>query len=258
MKHLIFTTTISGHTKKGSELRGVPLRDLVEEANFVKTFFLSLTGREPKPAEEHLLNAILVSCIDHGIQPASGFVPRVVAASGTDILPAMASALLALGPYHGGAITATMRVLQDLDTRGEDKEKSAKEIVREHRERKDRLPGFGHPVYKTEDPRVTQLFSLARKSKLDTHYCDLARMLETTLESVSGKQLVLNIDGGIAALLLALDIQPAAGNAIFGVARVAGSVAHILEEQADGDWVRRLPDDTVEYLPKTDQDEAAS
>jgi citrate synthase len=247
MKNLTFTTAISGHTKKGMELRGVALSELVEEADFVKTLFLSLTGREAKPAETHLLNAILVASLDHGIQPASGFVPRVVAASGTEVLPAMASTLLALGPFHGGAITAAMEVLQDLANRSEDREKSAQEIIKEHRQAKKRLPGFGHPQYKTEDPRVTQLFAMARKARLPVEYCELARLLETTLETSLGKPLVLNIDGGIAALLLALDIPPAAGNALFGVARVAGSIAHILEEQSDGDWVRRLPAEAVVY-----------
>jgi citrate synthase len=253
MKPLIFKTAISGHTKKGMELRSVALSELVEEANFVKTLFLSLTGREAKPAETHLLNAILVASIDHGIQPASGFVPRAVAASGGDVLSAMASTLLALGPYHGGAITATMQVLQDLATRADDKEKTAQEIIKEHRQAKKRLPGFGHPQYKKEDPRVTQLFAMARAARLSVEYCELARLLETTLESTTGKPLVLNVDGGIAALLLALNIPPAAGNAIFGVARVAGSIAHILEEQSDGDWVRRLSPEAVEYAPDTSQ-----
>lgn len=247
MKNLTFKTAVSGHAKKGMELRGVALSELVEEADFVKTLFLSLTGREAKPAETHLLNAILVASIDHGIQPASGFVPRVVAASGNDVLTAMATTLLALGPYHGGAITDAMQVLQDLASRNDDKEKAAHEIIKEYRQAKKRLPGFGHPQYKAEDPRVTQLFAMARKARVPVDYCELARLLETTLESALGKPLVLNIDGGIAALLLALNIPPAAGNALFGVARVAGSIAHILEEQSDGDWVRRLPAEGVEY-----------
>lgn len=247
MKNLTFTTTVSGHTPKGLKLRGVLLEHLVEEANFVKTLFLSLSGRQPTPAEEHMLNALMVASIDHGIEPASGFVPRVVAASGNSILSAMASTLLALGPYHGGAISATMELLQELHAAQGDKERKATALVKDLLVQKKRIPGFGHPVYKTADPRVTQLFELARKTKLELEYCELARLLEHTVESITGKQLVLNIDGGIAALLLTLGFSPDAGNALFGIARVAGSVAHILEEQTDGDWVRRLPKGAVTY-----------
>ncbi len=247
MKDLTFTTAVSGHTPKGMKLRGVLLSDLVEEANFVKTVFLSITGRQPSPGEEHIFNALLVASIDHGVQPASGFVPRVVAASGASVLSAMASTLLALGPYHGAAISSAMEVLVELNEDEQDTEKKAQEIIKRYRQKRQRVPGFGHPVYTTEDPRVTQLFALARKAKVTLRYCELSRVLETTLETVTGKQLVLNIDGGMAALLLALGMPPAAGNAVFGLARVAGSIAHILEEQASGDWVRRLPDDAVTY-----------
>jgi citrate synthase len=69
--------------------------------------------------------------------------------------------------------------------------------------------------------------------------------MEHTVEEILQKKLVLNVDGAMAALLLALDISPKAGNAIFGVARVAGSVAHIVEEQSSGQWVRRLPKGSV-------------
>ena len=92
---LTFQTTVSGHTSNGVELRGIPLEELITEADFVSTVFLSLTGNKPTAPQKKLFNAILVASIDHGIQPASGFVPRVVAASGNDILTAMASTLLA-------------------------------------------------------------------------------------------------------------------------------------------------------------------
>jgi citrate synthase len=90
MQDLTFTTKISGNTEKGAELRGTPLHELINEANFVSTLFLSITGRKPSDAECKLLNAMLVASIDHGIEPASGFVPRVIAASGNSLLTAMA------------------------------------------------------------------------------------------------------------------------------------------------------------------------
>lgn len=250
---LKFTTQVGGHTQEGMVLRGQKLTDLVSEANFVSTFFLSLTGRKPSSAEEKILNAILVSSIDHGISPASGFIPRVVASSGNDILTAMASALLALGPYHGGAITGCMKTLEKLsqlqkDTNN-DLEKASNTLVAEYKSQKKRIPGFGHPVYKDIDPRVQVLFRMAQESGLSNTYVNRAQMIEHALEQASGRKLIINIDGGIAALLMEMGIDPLAGNALFGLARVAGSIAHIIEEQKSGQWVRRIADEDIEYTP---------
>jgi len=247
---LKFVTAVSGHTTKGIMLRNKPLLDLVEEADFVETLYLSITARKPTKSEKKILNAILVASVDHGINPASGFVPRVVASSGNDILTCMASALLALGPYHGGAITNAMYVFNQVDQDGEDKEKACERLIDDFRLQKKRIPGFGHPKYTKVDPRSKLLFEMARKADLDIVYMNLAKQMEHSLEQKLNKKLVLNIDGAIAALLLTMGIDPIAGNAMFGLARVAGSIAHIVEEQKAGKWVRRIKEEDVEYAPE--------
>ena len=247
---LSFVTAISGHTTKGIMLRNRSLLDLVAEADFISTFFFSITGRKPTKSEKKLLNAILVAALDHGINPASGFVPRVVAASGNDILTCMASSLLALGPYHGGAVTDAMKILQRVQEGEADKEKACESLIDAYRLEKRRISGFGHPKYKTADPRAKLLFEIARKTDLDIEYMNLAKQMEHSLEQKLNKKLVLNIDGAIAALLLTLRIDPIAGNAIFGLARAAGSIAHIVEEQKSGKWVRRIKDDNIEFAPE--------
>lgn len=245
---LTFQTTVSGHTSNGVELRGIPLEELITEADFVSTVFLSLTGNKPTAPQKKLFNAILVASIDHGIQPASGFVPRVVAASGNDILTAMASTLLALGPYHGGALTPAMEVFAQISTNGgSDVEVAALALIKEYRNSKRRVPGFGHPQYTHQDPRTQQLFALAREAGLEQRFIDIALTVETVLEQELGRKLVLNIDGAIAALFLTFGFEPRVGNALFGLARVAGSIAHIAEEQGSGNWVRRLSNEAVTY-----------
>lgn len=247
---LTFVTAVSGHTTKGIVLRNRPLLELVSEADFIGTLFLSITGRKPTKGEKKIVNAILVASIDHGINPASGFVPRVVAASGNDILTCMASALLALGPYHGGAITEAMKVLLQVHAGGENKELACEKLIDSYRLEKKRVPGFGHPKYKTVDPRAKLLFEMARKAELEIEYMNLAKQMEHSLEQKLNKKLVLNIDGAIAALLLTLNIDPLAGNALFGLARAAGSIAHIVEEQKSGKWVRRITDGDIEFAPE--------
>lgn len=251
MSHdLSFQTTVSGRTKDGLVLRGQSLEKLIAEADFVSTLFLSITGREPTAGETKMLNALLVAAIDHGIEPASGFVPRVVAASGNDILTAMASTILALGPYHGGAITSAMKVFQTFSPALSDIELACSELVSEYKNGGVRIPGYGHPLYKTEDPRSQQLLKIAQAAKLDPFYPNVAQILEQVIESRYKKRLVLNVDGAMAAILVAMNFPAQSGNAIFAVARVAGSVAHIIEEQQNQSWVRRLDPSQVTYQPK--------
>lgn len=250
VQDLTFVTAVSGHTTKGIMLRNKPLLDLVKDADFVATFFLSLTGRMPKKGEKKILNAILVSSIDHGVNPASGFVPRVVASSGNDVLTCMASSLLALGPYHGGAITGAMKIFETVNNDGKDKEKACERLINSYRLEKKRVSGFGHPVYTDKDPRAELLFKMARKADLNIEYMNLAKQMEHSLEEKLNRKLILNIDGAIAALLLTLGIDSIAGNAVFGLARVSGSIAHVIEEQKSGKWVRRIKEGDVEFAPE--------
>ncbi|MCA9369655.1 MAG: hypothetical protein H6774_01200 [Pseudomonadales bacterium] len=240
---LHFDTTVSTTASDGSHLlRGKALTECIDDADFVSTFFLSLTGREPTQVESRLLNAMLVASLDHGVEPSSMFVPRVVASTGNEMLHCMATSLLALGPLHGGAITGAMEMFYSLKDK-EDKEQACVQLVEEFRAKKKRVPGYGHPKYKdktTGDPRAQQLLQMAEKGGLDTSVTMTARILENTLEWKLNKVLVLNIDGAMAALLTTFGIAPEAGNGIFGVARVAGSIAHIVEEQESDAGVRRL------------------
>ena len=247
---LSFTTAVSGRRNGKLELRGIPLESLIGKADFASTLFLSITGRQPSTGESQVLNAILVAAIDHGIEPASGFVPRVVAASGNSMLTAMASSILALGPYHGGAITDAMNLFSKITPEVTDVELACTQLIRTYAQNKKRVPGFGHPEYKTEDPRAQQLLKIAQKSKLDSFYPNLAQSIEQAVENTFKRKLVLNVDGAIAALLVAMNFPPESGNALFAVARVAGSIAHILEEQQQANWVRRLDPKEVEYQPE--------
>jgi citrate synthase len=244
---MTFTTKVSGTTAQGHELRGHLLTELVTEADFVSSLFLSITGRKPTVSEKKVLNAILVAAIDHGIYPASGFVPRVIAASGNDVYTAMAGTLLALGPRHGGAITGCMEVLTEISNRDGDLEKVCQEYIDEQRAQKVRIAGFGHPHYTNLDPRTKQLFEIAQDANLDPKYVNVMYMIEYALEKSSGRRLVINVDGAIAALLLTMGFDPLAGNAIFGLARVGGSIAHILEEMRDNGTIRRLQEEQVSY-----------
>ncbi len=249
-----FDTQVSGVSNGELEVRGETITSLISEANFCSAFFLSLSGRRASTAELQVFNAILTAALDQGLSPVSGFVPRLAASSGVEPTTAIAAGLLTLGPLHGGAVSASMKLFAEILEGGEDIEQVVAQKVTVMLKAGSRVPGFGHPVYKKVDPRAQQLFVVARRVELPMEYMNIAKQVEHTIEEQTGKQLVLNIDGAMAALLLTLRLPPAVGNALFAVAKAAGSIAHIVEEQAHPVGVRRLPLEACRYHSQKNSD----
>lgn len=247
MPNLQFQTHVSGEHGGVHYIRTVPLTELVGTSSYAATLYLMITGQRPNEAQEAMLNAILVASIDHGISPASGFVPRVVASTGNELIHAMAAGLLALGPYHGGAIGDAARVFANVATNGPS-------YLEEHFfARGKRLPGFGHPHYKHNDPRADQLFTLAQNLGLSHAHQTIAHSVQKAIFDRLGKHLVINVDGAIAAILLDLGFPPEAGNGLFALARAGGMIAHILEEYKEKP-VRRIDEEAIAFvLPHEEQ-----
>lgn len=241
-----FQTSVSGEVNGELTIRGQSLVSMIGEMGYTQALFFILTGKKSTTAQSAILDAILVACMDHGIAPASGFVPRVVTASGNETTHAMATGLLALGPFHGGAVENAMRIFVKL------KGKLEQEIttyIETQRAVHKRLSGFGHRKYTNVDPRTEKLFQIAatQSQELAGAYIKTARDIESALTKVMGRKLVLNVDGAVAALLLELGLPAEAGNGIFALARMGGMLAHIVEEKQQGNIVRRLDDNEVTY-----------
>lgn len=242
MPNLTFKTQVSGQHEGVHHIRNLPSSELIANHSYAGALYYMITAQLPTPAQEKVLNAILVSSMDHGISPASGFVPRVAASTGNNIVHAMASGLLALGPYHGSAISGAADVLSQVKQQGIDS------INDSHLKLKKRIPGLGHPHYKHNDPRADQLFEIAKQQGLDDTYQQLEYEVQEYIYKQLDKHLVINIDGAIAALLLDLGFPPQAGNGLFALARAGGMIAHILEEQQEKP-VRRVDESMVEFTP---------
>ncbi len=244
---LTFSTKISGEQRGALQMRGVPLKKLITEADFVASLYLSLTGKLPSPDAKALLNAIMVAALDPGLEPATGYIPRAVMSSGAELTTAIATGILALGPKHGAAVSDAMQVILEIRSSKGATDTNVQRLVTEYRKQKKRLPGFGHPKGRQTDERALTLFAMARRSHIPLDALDIALNIETALEEQVGRKLPLNIDGAIAALLVALDIDPLAGNGLYAAARAAGSIAHCIEEVHQENGVRRLRSDQVEY-----------
>jgi len=208
-----------------------PRQDLDHAANYL----WMLTGSEPSAAAVRAVNAYLVSTIDHGFN-ASTFTARVVASTGADLAAVVTAALGSLsGPLHGGAPSRALELLE-LGS-GE----RAAGYVREQVAQGGRIMGFGHAVYRTEDPRseLMKEIALAFGGPRVDLAVEIERAILATLEEVKpGRALRTNVEYYAALVMEAADIPPAMFTATFAVARVLGWTAHGLEQARVGKIIR--------------------
>ena len=215
-------------------VRGHDVLELMTQATFTDLIFLLHHDRLPLPAERRLLDAILIGVADHGAGAPSCAAARL-AASGNRQSPsaAIAAGVLTIGDEHGGAGSGCMDVIAEglrrVKAAGLTMDAAAQQLVEEARAAKTRLPGFGHRVHATIDPRVDVLFTLARDSGLAGDGIRFARALEAAVRERI-KPIPLNIDGALAAILVDLGFPAMVGRLLFIIGRVAGLSAEVLEE----------------------------
>lgn len=215
-------------------IRGRSVEDLMGHGNFADVAFLLLVGRLPTREESMVWNAILIASSDHGPTSPSTFAARVIA-SGNRRAPeaAVGGGILAIGDAHGGAGEAAMAYLRDglAEARqpGGSLGQAAREIVRRHRARGERLPGLGHRFHAV-DPRTERLWSLARDNGLAGDGIALMKEIQLALSGSVGRAMPVNVDGAIAAALIDMGQEPPIARMVFILGRTAGIAAHVLEE----------------------------
>ena len=246
-------------------VRGYVLDEMMGRVSFGEAIYLVLTGELPSPDVGRLVEALLVSSIDHGVTPPSTMAARNVATTGAPLRAAAAAGVLALGSPlgGGGSIAGCIRFLDEgLTLVGEwvSYDDAARRIVEQAHAEGQTPPGFGHRFY-TSDPRAARLMQIALELDLEGRYLQLVRSVERVLaerRSVSGEPpLPVNIDGAIAAVCGDLGLDPESASVLFMVSCLPGIVAHAIEEQQrqpamrqidpshhvyDGPGERRLPE----------------
>ena len=209
-------------------------------------FLYMLGGKEPEAVAERTLDVALVLHADHEFN-ASTFAARVTAATLSDVHSAITSAVGALiGPLHGGANEGVIHMLQEMGSM-ENVEPYLKKMLAD---RSKRVMGFGHRVYKTADPRATQLREMSRQlgeKKGDLKFWEMSRKIEEIM--MRDKQLNANVDFYSASTYWALGLPTDLFTPIFAVSRIAGWTAHVLEQYSDNRIIRPL----AEYVGKRDR-----
>lgn len=213
-----------------------PRDDLSTAANFL----YMLNGEEPDELRARTLDVALVLHAEHGMN-ASTFSARVTAGTLADIYSAVVSAIGTLkGASHGGANMRVMEMLQDIDR----SDMNAADWVHDALERKERVMGFGHRVYKALDPRATVLRELAdqiMQGSGDTRWLDLSdevRAAMATEMEQRGKKIYPNVDFFSASVYTTLGIDTDLFTPIFAMARVTGWTAHLFEQYANNRLIR--------------------
>jgi citrate synthase len=216
---------------------------------FGQAVYLALKGELPSPGVGRLMDAMLVSSIDHGATPPSALAARTVASTGATLSASVATGVLAINRYHGGAIEGCMQLLLEaIDRIDADHSPAqvASDMLTELKAQKKRAPGFGHRIH-TDDPRTNRLLALAEELGISDQGVTMARAFEQALEESVGRRLPLNVDGALAALLVDLDFPPELGNAFFIIARVTGLAAHAHEETTGQRPMRHIHPTDHEY-----------
>ena len=202
--------------------------------SFAGNFLYCLTGKKPDKIMEHTFDVALVLHAEHELN-ASTFAARVTAATLSDIYSSVTSAIGALkGPLHGGANEDVIKMLLEVGT-------SDKAVARVHEmfAQKIKMPGFGHRVYRTEDPRATHLRHMSEALGKSTGHEDLYLMSSKVEETVKGeKKLNPNVDFYSASTYYSLGIPVDLFTPVFAVSRMSGWTAHILEQYHNNRLIR--------------------
>jgi citrate synthase len=244
-------TAISRFDAEGVEIAGYPHEELIRKLDFASMLFVLYQQRVPSRQEARVLDAMLVSVIDHSVV-ASSAVTRIVAASGVPLQASVAAGILTIGDIHGGAGQELSRRLEEwvnqAQQEGMELREKATRIVRALRETGERVEGYGHPLHPKGDSRVDALIDVARENGLEGPHLQLALHISAAIEAASGKALPLNIDGVIAALASDLGFDWRLGRAFIFVPRTAGLAAQAVEEATrERGWRKIASPEDIEY-----------
>jgi citrate synthase len=216
-------------------------REIIDDdpdAGFAATFLYTLTGKSPDDIMENAFDVALILHADHEFN-ASTFAARVTASTLSDIHSAVTSAIGALkGPLHGGANQDVIRLLLKAGT-----PENAVEQVKDMLNRKTKVPGFGHRVYRTEDPRATHLRALSEDLGRRTGQLDLykaSREAEQTVKAMKG--LNANVDFYSASTYYSLGVPVDLFTPVFAISRMSGWTAHVMEQYSNNRLIRPRTD----------------
>jgi len=233
-KRVAYKSAITEIGPNKINIRGYPLKEIIEKLSFAEAVFLTIRGELPTKSQTRVMNAVLCGIIDHGLYAPTILATRVVAsAAPSSIMPAIASGMLTVGeitvsPQDTGELI--QKALNIMKNEGISKKETAVKIVRDYQERKKRLPGLGHPLHPEGDPRAIALKKVTKEEGLWGEKGAIYEEIHKTFVEITGKNLPINIDGMMGCVLSELGFEPKEMAGIAALSFMPGMIAHAVEE----------------------------
>ncbi len=237
------------------EVRGRDLcGDVMGRLSFSEYFYLLLTGDEPTDDQRYFLDLVLVAIAEHGMMPTNVAARMTLAADPDSLQGAVAAGILGCGPVILGTAEVCARLLAEAQAKvaaGGEPPAVAGELARAIHAEGERAPGFGHPVHRPLDPRAERILELADARGISGPHVRLARDFRVAVAEAWGKPLTMNVSMPIAAVMLDLGFPAASVKAIPVLARTAGLLAHLAEEQQQpiGFLMAGRAEEAISYEP---------
>lgn len=217
--------------------RGYAIEDLIGNVGFAEMVWLMLRGDLPSKEQAGLLEAALMSAVDHGPQAPSIAISRMAATCGVGLQSAMASALNVLGDVHGGAGEAAVRLYDAVASHPTAEEGAEIELNRFFEAGQKFVPGFGHRFHPV-DPRAPRLMVVTSDAvsagTVAGRHLEAATAIETALAKKKGRQIPMNIDGATAVIFAELGFPAPLARGLFCLSRSVGILAHAWEQTEQG------------------------
>jgi citrate synthase len=217
------------------EVRGRDLcGELMGHTSFTEYFHLLLTGREATDDQRFFLDLLLVAIAEHGMMPTNVAARMTLAADPGSLQGAVAAGILGCGPVILGTAELCAQLLERAQLQvasGQTPAAVTRELARLIHASGERAPGFGHPVHRPLDPRAERILELADERQVSGPHVTLARCFRDAVAEAWGRPLTMNVSMPIAAAMLDLGFPPSAVKAVPILARTAGLLAHLAEEQ---------------------------
>lgn len=226
-------TEIGWSTSDRIYVRGYDLtRDLIGTVDLAGMTYLEIVGRMPTEQEARMLNALMVTIVEHGITPSVISARMTYLGAPEALQGAVAAGLLGAGSVYLGAMEYTARMLAEAlaGKDGQDLAAIAREVVTSYRSRKAIIPGIGHPIHSEGDPRVTKLVDLASELGFNGKYVQLLLAISDAAGAARGKPLPVNAAGVLGAIGLEMGFDWRLVKGLALIARTIGLVGHLAEE----------------------------
>lgn len=228
--------------------------DLLGRASFLDVFMKQTFGKMPTDAQRRIVDAVLVTLMEHGMTPSAIATRMIYSSSPENLQAGVAAGLLAVASRFVGTMEPAAELLDRIVAAGENGAAEAQRIAADYRARRTAVPGFGHHLHKPDDPRASALLQLAREVGTFGVRCAALERLAAEVDTAAGRHITINATGAVAAVLGDIGIPAQLMRGFAVLSRAAGLIAHIAEEQREpsGRFIWELVDGAMTSEKRAD------